>query len=73
MWLIIFIPDLHDLQTRRKKLKELLMAAKEVSVMQKPNISSNMITSQVSEDVWKMHNLQTIETQKMLKIVMGLN
>ena len=47
------------------------MAAREVSVMQKPKISSNMITSQVSEYVWKMHNLQTIETQKMLKIVMG--
>ena len=38
------------------------MFAKEVSVMQKPKISSNMITSQVSEYVWKMHNLQTTET-----------
>ena len=47
------------------------MFAKEVSVMQKPKISLNMITSQISEYVWKMHNLQTIETQKMLKIVMG--
>ena len=42
-----------------KKLKELLMVAKEVSVMQK------------REYVWKMHNLQIIDKQKMLKIVMG--
>ena len=35
------------------------MVAKEVSVMQK------------REYVWKMHNLQIIDKQKMLKIVMG--
>ena len=45
------------------------MVAKEVSVMRKPKISSKMITSQCSEYVWKINNLNTIETQQMLKIV----
>ena len=71
MWLIIYMPDLHNLQTRSKNLKELLMVAKEVSVMWKPKISSNTITSQVSEYVWKMHNYQTIDTERTLKIVKG--
>ena len=47
------------------------MVTKEVSVMQKPKISSSMTTSQLSEYVWKMYNLQTIETQKKLKVVTG--
>ena len=72
MWLVIYIPHLHNLQTKKKKLKELLIVAKEVSVMQKPKLSSGIITSQVSEYIWKIHNLQTIETKKTPpKIVMG--
>ena len=35
--------------------------------MQKPKIPSNMITSQVSRYVWKMHKLQTIEIPKKFK------
>ena len=64
MGLVIYIPHLHNLQTRKKKLKELLIAAKEVSIMQKPKLSSSIITSQVSEYIWRIYSLQTIETKK---------
>ena len=40
------------------------MVAKEISVNVKTKIPSNMITSQASYHVRKMHNLQTIETPK---------
>ena len=49
------------------------MVAMEVFAIQKPEISSNMITSQVFEYVQKMSNLQSIETKKNTKIVMGQN
>ena len=48
----------------KKKLKELLIVAKEVSIMQKPKLSSSIITSQVSEYIWRIYSLQTIETKK---------
>ena len=43
------------------------MVAKEVSDNIKIKNFSNMITAQVSYYVWKMHNLQTIDTPKKAK------
>ena len=43
------------------------MVAKEVSNNIKIKNTSNMITAQVSYNVWKMHNLQTIDTPKKAK------
>ena len=43
------------------------MVAKEVSANVKTKKSSNMITSQVSDYVWKIHSWQTIEPAKTVK------
>ena len=40
------------------------MVGKEVSLIVKPRVPSNIVSSQVSYFAWKMHNLQTIEITK---------